>query len=76
MNRVDVLEPRRKKIRAETIDMKEAENLYSSYTACGIFLIDLFDYLHLNATGVRKILKKHDKAIKLMGVNPGRVLIE
>ncbi len=66
---VDMLEPKRKRIKTDTIDIKEAENLYSSYTGCGIFLIDLFDYLHLNATGVRKILKKHDKAIKLMGVN-------
>ena len=68
MNRIDLLEPQRKRIRQDTCDLATADRLLSSYNACGLFLVDLLDYLHLNATGVRKILKKHDKAVQSMGV--------
>lgn len=58
MNRIDMLEPQRKRIKQDTCDLATAERLLSSYNACGLLLVDLLDYLHLNATGVRKILKK------------------
>ena len=67
MNRLDVLEPERKRLRGDTCERETVEQLLSKYNAVGVFLVDLLDYLHLNATGVRKILKKHDKAIQIMG---------
>ena len=60
MNRLDVLEPERKRLRADSCARETVEQLLSKYNAVGVFLVDLLDYLHLHATGVRKILKKHD----------------
>jgi len=59
MNHLDT-----KQISSESLSSSEVTELDDELARIGYEIVDLTYYLHLNVTGIRKILKKHDKNIR------------
>lgn len=59
-SRIQELESQRDAI-IETCDVSEVSKLKESYREVGCELLKLLRFVDLNATGIRKILKKFDK---------------
>ncbi|TDH72241.1 hypothetical protein CCR75_002747 [Bremia lactucae] len=47
-----------------SIDLEAMHSIADMYRCVGDDLVDLLHFVELNATGIRKILKKHDKTLK------------